>query len=155
MNIAYLRPFGATIWYHCHGTQKPSDKMDSRGGRGILLGQIVSNISLAWAENDKIQHMADSHIDDGKVQLSKGSTFAKPGTSEMDDMISPYHNSHDGSVELQPAQGFTAYIAASSPTEKVPHSYSDAMQHPDQNKWLAAMEHKMEKLTNKNVWDLV
>ena len=29
------------------------------------------------------------------------------------------------------------------------------MQHPDQNKWLAAMEREMEKLTNKNVWDLV
>ena len=50
---------------------------------------------------------------------------------------------------------FTAYIAASSSTEKVPHSYSDAMQHPDWNKWLAAMECEIEKLTNKNVWDLV
>ena len=31
LNIAYMRPFGAMIWYHCHGTQKPLDKMDSRG----------------------------------------------------------------------------------------------------------------------------
>ena len=104
LNIAYLRPFGTTIWYHRHGTQKPSDKIDSRGGRGILLGQIASNISLAWTEDDKIQHVADSHIDDGEVQLSKGSAFTKqrhtPGTSETDKIINPHHNSHDGGVEL-------------------------------------------------------
>ena len=23
LNITYLRSFGAMIWYHCHGTQKP------------------------------------------------------------------------------------------------------------------------------------
>ena len=104
LNITYLRSFGATIWYHHHGTQKPSDKMDSRGGKGILLGQIASNISLAWTEDDKIQHVADSHIDDGEVQLSKGSAFTKqrhtPGTSETDKIINPHHNSHDGGVEL-------------------------------------------------------
>ena len=104
LNITYLRPFGTTIWYHHHGTQKPLDKMDSRGGRGILLGQIASNINLAWTKDDKIQCVADSHIDDGEVQLSKErSAFAKPGTSETDKIINPHYNSHDGSVELQPA----------------------------------------------------
>ena len=46
LNIAYMRLFSAMIWYHHHSTQKPSDKMDSRGGKGILVGQIASNISL-------------------------------------------------------------------------------------------------------------
>ena len=101
LNITYLRSFGAMIWYHCHGTQKPSDKMDSRRGKGILLGQIASNISLAWTEDDKIQCVADSHIDNGEVQLSKErSAFTKPGTSETDEIINPHHNSHNGGVEL-------------------------------------------------------
>ena len=165
LNIAYLRPFGATIWYHRHGTQKPSDKMDSRGGKGILVGQIASNISLAWTEDDKIQRVADGHIDDSEVRLSEGSTFTKqrhtPGTSEtaknssMDEIINSHHGSHDSGVELRPARGFAAYTASSSPAEKIPRSYSDAMRRPDRNKWLAAMEREMEKLTNKNVWDLV
>ena len=165
LNIAYLRPFGATIWYHRHGTQKPSDKMDSRGGKGILVGQIASNISLAWTEDDKIQCVADGHIDDGEVQLSKGSALIKqrhiPETSEtarissMDEIINPHHDSPNDGVELRPARGFAAYIADSSPAENIPHSYSDTMQRPDWNKWLVAMEREMEKLTNKNVWDLV
>ena len=162
LNIAYMRPFGAMIWYHHHGTQKPSDKMDSRGGKGILISQIASNISLMWTEDDKIQHVADSHIDDSKVWLSKErSAFTKPETSEtarnlsMDNITNSHQGSPNDSIELQPAQGFTAYIAASSPAEKIPCSYSDAMQCPDQNKWLTAMECEMEKLTNKNVWDLV
>ena len=45
--------------------------MDSRGGQGILLGQIASNISLVWSqENDKIQHVLDSHVDEGEVSLN-------------------------------------------------------------------------------------
>ena len=84
----------------------------------------MSNISLVWAKDNKIQHVADSHIDDSKVQLSEGSAFIKqrhiPETSEtarissMDEIINPHHDSPNDSVELQPAQGFVAYIAACS-----------------------------------------
>ena len=81
--------------------RNPQIKWTQGGGKGILLGQIVSNISLARTKDDKIQHVADGHIDNGKVQLSKErSAFTKPGTSETDEIINPHHNSHDGGVEL-------------------------------------------------------
>ena len=110
LNIAYMRPFSTMIWYHCHGTQKPLDKIDLRGGKGILIGQIVGNISLMWTEDDKIQYVADSHIDDSKVQLSEGSAFTKQRhvleTSEtakifsIDEIINLYCDSHNSSVKL-------------------------------------------------------
>ena len=105
--------------------------------------------------------MADSHIDDSEVQLSEGSAFIKQRhileisetarISSMDKIINPHHDSPNDGIKLQPVWGFAAYIAASLPTEKVSYSYSDTMQCPDRNKWLAAMECEMEKLTNKNV----
>ncbi|OJJ79073.1 uncharacterized protein ASPGLDRAFT_52967, partial [Aspergillus glaucus CBS 516.65] len=37
VNISFYCPFRAKIWYHCHGTEKPSDKMDTRGAYSLLL----------------------------------------------------------------------------------------------------------------------
>ena len=101
--------------------------MDSRGGRGILLGQIASNISLVWSqENDKIQRVADGHIEDNVVSLNEGAAD-RAKISSMDEMADPNPGGHQEGVELHPARGFAAYVAVSSSSERIPHSYSDAM----------------------------
>lgn len=162
MNVANLQPFDSMIWYHRHGTQKPSDKVDSRGAKGRLIGQIASNISLVWTENDRIQRVADRHIDYGEVSLSEArkSVFTENDKSEASPATSSgtsdEEGNQEGGVELRPARGFAAFIGASSPSKnKIPRPYTEAMRRPDRAKWFAAMEREMEKLNNKNVWDLV
>lgn len=164
VQIAYMRPFGATIWYHRHGTQKPTDKMEPKGSRGILLGHLASNISLVWdPSTDKIQRIADGRVDEGVVSLSKIRTEEKApiaqalATSEthIDDI-----SDDDGGIELRPAKGLAAYIPNASPipspdTPSIPRSYAEVLRRPDKDKWLSAMDREMEKLRDKNVWDLV
>lgn len=60
-----MRPFDATIWYHRHGTQEPTDKMEPKGSRGIILGHLASNIFLVYdSDTGKFQRVADGRIDD-------------------------------------------------------------------------------------------
>lgn len=36
------------VWYHHHGTEKPTSKFNPCGNKGILLGQLANNVSRAW-----------------------------------------------------------------------------------------------------------
>lgn len=157
IDMAYMQPFRAVIWYHHHGSEQPTSKFNPQGTRGVLLGQIASNISLVWnKDNDKIQHMVDRCVDDGKVELSE---LRKDG--EKRDSHLPLSFTDDesesrsdgGGVNLHPARGFAASVATLeiSLIRKLLWSYSDAIQHPDQEKWISTMNCEMEKLRSKDI----
>lgn len=164
--MSYMRPFGADVWYHRHGTQKPTDKMDSRGARGILLGHLASNIALIWNEStDKIQRVADGRVDEGDISLSTMRSQQSPQLTAAVAGQTGLTNSSElpptmvanSEPDLRPAKGFAAYVPASNPMDEkhLPRSHADVLRRPDREQWLQAMEREMGKLHDKNVWDLV
>jgi len=50
IDIGEMMVFGTPIWYHKHGSQAPTDKMDSCWAKGLFLGYDYS-FSVAWALN--------------------------------------------------------------------------------------------------------
>lgn len=164
MNIAYLRPFGAKIWYHRHGTRKPEDKMDARGASGILLGHRTSNIALAWdQEKNTIIDVPDGHVDEGKVSLSN-SSFTEPpmallasSTNQQEAPQQPYSNntqSHSDDIMTRPAKGFAAYTVGAT-SRDVPRTLKIAMNRDDKAKWMHAMEREIAKLESKGIFELI
>lgn len=136
-----MQPFRVVIWYYCHGSEKPTSKFNPWGTRGALLSQMASNISLVWNKDDnKIQHMADRHVNNGEVELSemqkllnrekKDSHLPLPFTDESKS------RTNGGGVDLHPAQGFVANVATpeTSLIRKLSWSYSDTIQCPDWEK---------------------
>ncbi|ODM17047.1 hypothetical protein SI65_05760 [Aspergillus cristatus] len=164
MNIAYLRPFGAKIWYHRHGTRKPEDKMDARGASGILLGHRASNIALVWdQEKNTIIDVPDGHVDEGKVSLTNPSftdpsmTLLTPSTNQQATPQQPYLNNtqpHLDDIMTRPAKGFAAYTVGAT-SRDVPKTLKLAMNRDDKAKWLHAMEREIAKLESKGIFELV
>lgn len=56
VDIGDMMAFGTPVWYHRHSSRAPTDKMDSRGAKGLFLG-YDSSFSIAWVldiADDKI-----------------------------------------------------------------------------------------------------
>lgn len=164
MNIAYLRPFGAKIWYHRHGTQKPEDKMDARGTPGILLGHRASNIALVWnQEKDTIIDVPDGRVDEGKVSLTNPSftepsiALPTPPTNQQAIPQQSYSNDtqpHLDDIMTCPAKGFAAYTVGAT-SRNVPKTMKMAMDRDDKAKWIHAMEKEIAKLESKQIFEFV
>ncbi|EYE90211.1 uncharacterized protein EURHEDRAFT_511146 [Aspergillus ruber CBS 135680] len=159
MDISYLRPFGARIWYHRHGTEKPTDKMDTRGAYGLLLGHIASNIAMVWnLEKDSIINVPDGYVDEGQISLTDP-TFTPQPTSLASSTNSkmttqPYFDDAPDDVISRPAKGFAAYIVGAT-SRDIPKTLRRAMDRDDKDRWQRAMEKEFSKLQSKEIFELV
>ena len=161
MNISFYRPFGAKIWYHRHGTEKPSDKMDSRGAYGLLLTNLSSTNQLVWnIDKDLIIHVTNGRVDEGDISLTDSTFTPQPtslasSTNEKIPPTQPYSDDNPSDdAMIRPAKGFVAYVAGAT-SRDIPRTMRRALERKDKNRWLKAMQREFSKLQSKEIFELV
>lgn len=162
MDISYYRPFGAKIWYHRHGTEKPTDKMDTRGTYGLLLANLSSTNQLVWnIDKDSMIHITNGKVDEGDISLTDPTFTPQPtllasSTNEKTPPTEPYSddNPPNDDIMIRPAKGFIAYVTGAT-SRDIPRTLRRAMERKDKNKWLKAMQREFSKLQSKEIFELV
>ena len=161
IGIGDMIAFGTTVWYHKHGSRAPTDKMDSRGAKGLFLG-YDSSFSIAWVldiADDKIIRVGGIQRDEVPISL-RNDEFIRPFTvsRQLDrakgGFDEPGIDGDDSEHLYRPANGFAA-VTLPVPTPTKPSSLTAAMKRADKDRWFRAMERELVKLKEKDVWELV
>ena len=161
IDIGDMIAFGTTVWYHKHGSRAPTDKMDSRGAKGLFLG-YDSSFSIAWVldiADDKIICVGGIQRDEVPISL-RNDEFIRPFTvsRQLDrakgGFNEPGIDGDDNEHLYRPANGFAA-VTLPVPTPTKPSSLTAAMKRADKDRWFRAMERELVKLKEKDVWELV
>jgi hypothetical protein len=182
--VDYILPFGSTVYYHHHGTQAPTKKLDSKGMVGRVIGCYGATMYKVWNPRTggvfttagirpagtvlriplEVGHEVvddDNEIPtpDEEVAADAGSALTTTAKQALHLMgLSEQEEDINDDDWVRPAKAFNAFAARTTTANlaaDIPRSYKEAMASDQRDFWLEACRKEYQGLVDRRTWDLV
>jgi hypothetical protein len=182
--VDYILPFGSTVYYHLHGTQAPTKKLDSKGMVGRVIGCYGATMYKVWnPRTGRVFTTADIRpagtvlripfegghevVDDDneistpdeEVAADAGSALTTTAKQALYLMgLSEQEEDITDDDWVRPAKAFNAFAARTTTANlaaDIPRSYKEAMASDQRDFWLEACRKECQGLVDRRTWDLV
>jgi len=176
--VDYILPFGSTVYYHLHGTQAPTKKLDSKGMVGRVIGCYGATMYKVWnPRTGRVFTTADIRpagtvlripFEGGDEVVDDDNEISTPNEEVVADAESGLTTTAKQALHLmglseqeeditdddwvRPAKAFKAFAARTKTANlaaDIPRSYKEAMASDQRDLWLEACRKEYQGLMDR------